>query len=44
VFAGVTDRVLPAVARDVLAAGPGAAGMREAALRWRDRMAEALVA
>jgi orotidine-5'-phosphate decarboxylase len=44
VFAGVADRVLPAVARDVLAAGPDAAGMREAALRWRDRMAEALVA
>jgi orotidine-5'-phosphate decarboxylase len=43
-FAGVADRVVPVVARDVLAAGPDTAGMREAALRWRDRMAEALMA
>ncbi len=43
-FAGLTERVLPSVSRDVLAAGPGAGAVRAAALRHRDEMAAAFAA
>lgn len=41
-FAEVTDRVLPAISRGVLAAGPDPAALRAAALRHRDELAGAL--
>jgi len=41
-FAGLADRVLPSVSRDVLGAGPDLAGLRAAAERHRDSMAAAL--
>jgi len=40
--AGLGDRVVPAVSRDVLSAGPDGAALQAAALRWRDELATAL--
>jgi orotidine-5'-phosphate decarboxylase len=42
VFAGVGDRVVVAVGRDVLAAGPGVSAMRERILRYRSDTLPAL--
>jgi len=42
IFAGFAGRVVPAVSRDVLGAGPDGAALRAAARRWRDELAAAL--
>ncbi len=42
VFAGLADRVVPAVSRDVLSAGPDGVALRAAAHRWRDQLGTAL--
>lgn len=41
-FAGLTDRLLVPVSRGVLAAGPDAPALRQAAARWSDRLRAAL--